>query len=502
MKDIDDLIELITGELKIHDKALSNEKVYRDEPILYRASQLVRDIIPAKSDTPAQLMEMRRMVYLPEAQWKSKEWLFYKQGKFMEEHEDNYDGYAAFEKYFPVYSDMTIEQQRTYFSLRTKIRRKEYPETDLSYIFLYTYELINLIGVQSPAEAYAELKNILIKYQDKYPKLKIYLNMWLFDMVIYYGLDTSLLECNEIKKFDNAVAVIKDIGKYSEEEVFAALNALSTYNVERSGFYKVYPDDISKVAARSYIALANYYSAHRKNTLFDKYIGKRVCNIHQMFSSAVFCHYRTIKHTNVFIDEVRKYVFKNGEWYCEEYLGKLRGNKHIGEFMRAADSIMRQRYDFKKQIQQPDIIKPLIKIINEQIDLLLDEKKRREAARIDIDLTKLGNIRRAADITRGKLIIDEEEEDEQPDVIPKEPSAEANNDTPLNDSEYAFMQTLLYGGDASAAAKNAGTMPSILADSINEKLYDTFADTVIGFEGDTPMIIKDYEEELKGMILP
>jgi hypothetical protein len=41
-----------------------------------------------------------------------------------------------------------------------------------------------------------------------------------------------------------------------------------------------------------------------------------------------------------------------------------------------------------------------------------------------------------------------------------------------------------------------------MADSINEKLYDIFADTVIEFDGDIPAVIEDYEEELKGMILP
>ena len=75
VKNIDDLIELIMGDPKLRESKTLGEKVYRDEPILKRASQLVRDIVPPKDDTPAQLMEMRRMVYSPEAQWRSREWL-------------------------------------------------------------------------------------------------------------------------------------------------------------------------------------------------------------------------------------------------------------------------------------------------------------------------------------------------------------------------------------------------------------------------------------------
>ena len=43
-------------------------------------------------------------------------------------------------------------------------------------------------------------------------------------------------------------------------------------------------------------------------------------------------------------------------------------------------------------------------------------------------------------------------------------------------------------------------MVSILADSINEKLFDSVGDTVIEFSGDTPVIIGDYSDELKTMI--
>ena len=38
------------------------------------------------------------------------------------------------------------------------------------------------------------------------------------------------------------------------------------------------------------------------------------------------------------------------------------------------------------------------------------------------------------------------------------------------------------------------------ADSVNEKLFDIFGDTVIEFSGDDPAVIEDYADELKGMI--
>ena len=44
-----------------------------------------------------------------------------------------------------------------------------------------------------------------------------------------------------------------------------------------------------------------------------------------------------------------------------------------------------------------------------------------------------------------------------------------------------------------------GIMLSVAAEEINEALFDNFGDTVIAFDGDTPIIIEDYENELKGM---
>ena len=43
-------------------------------------------------------------------------------------------------------------------------------------------------------------------------------------------------------------------------------------------------------------------------------------------------------------------------------------------------------------------------------------------------------------------------------------------------------------------------MLSVAVEEINETLFDDFGDTVIDFDGDSPIIIEDYENELKGML--
>ena len=153
------------------------------------------------------------------------------------------------------------------------------------------------------------------------------------------------------------------------------------------------------------------------------------------------------------------------------------------------------------------------KVISEAVNGYFAEKKKAAMPKIEIDLSKLGEIRRIADSTRDRLIVDEEEkefaaQEAEPlppaeEIAPQEqPAAEAasSQELPLSEGELNFLRALLYGGDIKAASAQAGSMPSLLADGINEKLFDIFSDTVVEFEGDIPVIIEDYLEELKGKI--
>ena len=59
--------------------------------------------------------------------------IFCKQGKFMEDFEDDFDYRGEFVRYFPTYQAMNDAQLRGYFSWRTRIRRGEINRTSLSH---------------------------------------------------------------------------------------------------------------------------------------------------------------------------------------------------------------------------------------------------------------------------------------------------------------------------------------------------------------------------------
>ncbi len=162
---------------------------------------------------------------------------------------------------------------------------------------------------------------------------------------------------------------------------------------------------------------------------------------------------------------------------------------------------MRERYDFRYKLRSDGSSKTTASLIKKVLDAIDAEKQKKQAMTIEIDVSKLDSIRAAADITRDKLIVEEEEDIPEIPVFTEDvPEDTPESTSPLTANEISFLKALLSGGDWAASAKNSGEMPSILADSINEKLFDMFGDTVIDYSSDAPELIEDYICELEQLV--
>lgn len=69
----------------------------------------------------------------------------------------------------------------------------------------------------------------------------------------------------------------------------------------------------------------------------------------------------------------------------------------------------------------------------------------------------------------------------------------------LTEDEAEFLHLLLSKGSWKEFVRERHLLPSMLADSINEKLMDMIGDVVIEFDGEDPVLVEDYEEELEGL---
>lgn len=429
----------------------------------------------------------------------SRESIFIKQGKLLAAYEDDYVYDRRVTHYFPTYQSLTNPELRGYFSWRTKLRRGNLQKTSLSNAFLYIYELLNQIGVTDPMDGYRKLTEFRDAYGALDDGILPYLNLWLMDYVVYYNLDAGLLADTPQVRFNRGIAVLDSIQSRGDEEVIRAVKQLSPKWLERSKFYREYREDCDTVTVRVLRRMSAHYNARCKKTMVEQYFGSFSQYRVILFDAAVF-HERQVEGNRQYkVDENYIYRCRNGLWSVQKYNCLPHSNGKLGDVLKAIDGVMRECYGYGRPIQYKLDTKWILKIIQEEARNLLTEKKAAEEKKITIDYSRLARIRSDAAVTRDRLMVEEEAEEEALPVQTPAP-AEEPEDTPLTKDEYRLLQSLLYGRDY-GWVRSSGLMLSVLVDGINDKLYDTFSDSVL-LGDDPPELIEDYIADLKEMIHP
>ena len=429
----------------------------------------------------------------------SRESIFIKQGKLLAAYEDDYVYDRRVTHYFPTYQSLTNPELRGYFSWRTKLRRGNLQKTSLSNAFLYIYELLNQIGVTDPMDGYRKLTEFRDAYGALDDGILPYLNLWLMDYVVYYNLDAGLLADDPQVRFNRGIAVLDSIQSRGDEEVIRAVKQLSPKWLERSKFYREYREDCDTVIVRVLRQMSAHYNARCKKTMVEQYFGSFSQYRVILFDAAVFHERQAEGSRQYMVDENYIYRCRNGLWSVQKYNCLPHSNGKLGDVLKAIDGVMRECYGYGRPIQYKLDTKWILKIIQEEARNLLTEKKAAEEKKITIDYSRLARIRSDAAVTRDRLMVEEEAEEEAPPVQTPAP-AEEPEDTPLTRDEYRLLQSLLYGRDY-GWVRSSGLMLSVLVDGINDKLYDTFSDSVLQGD-DPPELIEDYIADLKEMIHP
>lgn len=580
-QDIKMLIERIMAEARTHQSARFSNEVYADEPILKTGRQM-QNFLP---DQYRKMREISRWQDDPKGgagRWLSEAELFYRQGLLMADFEDDCPYNGTFKSYFPTYNAMSDRQLRGYFTWRAQVRRGNIEETSTSFVFLYLYELICGIGVDNPLDGFDKIKAFWDAYRTFEPGIDRFARVWLQDYAVFHGLDPKLLRDSKTVMFDNALIELRRAARdlapaavpsnqapkrrktseptlplppdeTREERLMAAINALSTYNLNNSRLYCSHHRDLRHVACAVYVRMARYYDTHRKTGIVASLFGEETAMPYTMFASAVFfaperhedCEYR--------LDPIHIYRCQNGFWECMRIHGSRQKSSKLGEMMRACDQRLRLALDPAHPLKEEKVPKYLAKIIDDEVVAWLSWDAAHQPVKIDIDLSQLGHIRSAAAQTREALLIDEEREDgtladveatyfEQPGAGPvldtiAEPVATtmqqdeadeptisteqfgvvapllASAPTPatvmpaettsgLGPAAGAYLRALLEQNavQAGSAVAQSGKSEDMLVDSINEALFDLVGDTVIEFGAAGPQIIEDYEADVRGYL--
>ena len=573
-QDVKMLIERIMAEARTHQSARFSNEIYADEPILKTGRQM-QNFLP---DQYRKMREISRWQDDPKGgagRWLSEAELFYRQGLLMADFEDDCPYNGTFKSYFPTYNAMSDRQLRGYFTWRAQVRRGTVEETSTSFAFLYLYELICGIGIDDPLEGFNKIKAFWDVYRAFEPGIDRFARVWLQDYAVFHGLDPKLLRDSKTVMFDNALIELRRAARdlaptpsdlaparrktseptlplppdeAREERLMAAINALSTYNLNNSRLDRSHHRDLRHVTCAVYVRMARYYDTHRKTGIVASLFGEETAMPYTMFASAVFfaperhedCEYR--------LDPIHIYRCQNGFWECMRIHGSRQKSSKLGEMMRACDQRLRLALDPGHPLKEEKVPKYLAKIIDDEITAWLSWDAAHQPVKIDIDLSQLGHIRSAAAQTREALLIDEEREDdaladvdaavaERREAEPvadtiAEPVAttmqqdEASEPTisteqfgvvapllapaptpadtasALDPAADAFLRALLEQNAAqtTSAVAKSGKSEDMLVDSINEALFDLVDDTVIEFGPEGPQIIEDYEADVRGYL--
>ncbi len=575
-QDVKMLIERIMAEARTHQSARFSNEIYADEPILKTGRQM-QNFLP---DQYRKMREISRWQEDPKGgagRWLSEAELFYRQGLLMADFEDDCPYNGTFKSYFPTYNAMSDRQLRGYFTWRAQVRRGNIEETSTSFAFLYLYELICGIGVDNPRDGYDKIKAFWDAYRAFEPGIDRFARVWLQDYAVFHELDPKLLRDSKTVAFDNALIELRRAARdlvpapapsdlppkrhktseptlplppdeAHEERLMAAIDALSTYNLNNSRLDRSHHRDLRHVACAVYVRMARYYDTHRKTGIVASLFGEETAMPYTMFASAVFfaperhedCEYR--------LDPIHIYRCQNGFWECTRIHGSRQKSSKLGEIMRACDQRLRLALDPGHPLKEEKVPKYLAKIIDDEITAWLSWDAAHQPVKIDIDLSQLGHIRSAAAQTREALLIDEEREDgtladtevavaerreaePMADTIPEPVATTTQQDeasepiisteqfgvvapllapapTPadtasaLDPAADAYLRALLEQNAAqtASAVAQSGKSEDMLVDSINEALFDLVGDTVIEFGSAGPQIIEDYEADVRGYL--
>ncbi|KNZ42933.1 TerB N-terminal domain-containing protein [Acetobacterium bakii] len=530
LKLINDALVQAKNEKYVLNDGNIEKSHYQPEPIIKKASELA---MPA----PKRYKEMLKIEPNNNTfSWQSDyiNARFYLQAKFMESFEDDYAYYGEILRYLPQYTDMTFPELRGYFTWRTKVRKGIIEETNISFVFVYIYELINGIGADSPKDGFQKLLYIWNVYTKFNNKIDRYLKDWLKDYVIYYEMDPSRIKDIPIKR-NHYLFVLSDIQnavkKNDFSEFLKLINGFSNYKIHKSKFLKEFQNDYIDALAVVYTDLEKFYNNSRKTTLFEKMFGKESREAWVPFRSGIFYGDTQKNPRKCIVNDFERYECTNGEWLKYSYSEYNVDKRFIGEVLRTTEFFLREIYDYSYKITFKSTSKLLTNLIEKSIISFCEEnnkkdlcprmkenqrvkkKKKKEMApiikiepvRIEIDPSKFDEIRKTAQDIQRKLIVESVMEKEKEILVEK--TKVVNNEKEqgmevfsksLTIDEKEIIREILNNQSEKIdeIAKEKNKMVTVLLEAINEKALTFIEDNIIETNDEKPWIYDEYREEL------
>ena len=398
---------------------------------------------------------------------------------------------VPFFSYIPQYSQMNAEQKEFYFYWRDRVREKEYLSCDISYVWLYIYEIINLPDVLEPEKGARMLAEIWGAYRKKYPKIDKYMAVWLADYCLVHRQPCPIDLLSSFLPDILANAGFKEfyLGETTGDDdqvVLSVLSLASEYPWQKSKFSQDHMLRALGPVVRDVMQKGDLLSSSDKISILSR----------EAFSGSLCAHnikchievgYRSLEHSptlNVIITACVK--------YAENRLRALGGQKSrlsVGEALPARYAELIDEYFaplFEKKVTATNAI-PIY-------------EKQYDAPATEIDFSDVRKIEALSWKNTQKLLPEEEASALYSDDKEKEPvSDDANGvlaetqqeqeNKPLGDDERRLLTQLL-AGEVVASLEILQT-----AEKINMRSNVIIGDIMIDIREDKCSLITEYRED-------
>ena len=408
-----------------------------------------------------------------------------------------YEGFRTscvpFMCYWPKYSDMNEEQLNWYFYWRSLVRSGIFPNTELSYIFVYIYELINQIGVDSPMQGLEMLMRLWSNYGENYQALQKYLPEWIFDYTQIHNLEFP---------YEQIIWKAKHLTPHILNYILTLLYEqnkpllLPAWIIEQISFY--------------FISQNNFYK-QMNSELLNNTIPKTICTVDEFMRNQdqlgilkYFCPEQTLQttvvaYTGALYERTVSYTI-----VYKDFVNELKFCRFLHNLIRYAENdlrLYRHYHQMITNIMLPDSIKLCIdRFLEKELSFSLKEDTNNGKKSIALDLESIDRLRDESNQVRNALISSlQENNDAENDKEDKQEQTFENIHYETKNTEYdwqSFFEQIAskHGFEVLTALRNGRdyfeqyakehhVMPRALIDSINEIADDTIGDSVADDEG-------------------
>lgn len=487
----------------LEPKPLQTQSDYQDTPLPFWER---RPPEPA-ADLPDKIRQMKSMYEYGSGSFQQKCRNFFRQGMFMKDYVDDQPWSGSFFHYFPAYHDLNDRQLRGYFTWRKNVRKGRFLPIPTSVAYIYVYELLNGIGTDSLWDSLLKLEEFEKGYLDSGigdEKMRENLHRWRFEFAVINDFPVETvrqLADPEMMKMDSALLCLKNPETCSDEELFDALCYFSGNSLADSPVIRKFKERGRHLFCETW-RTAVKDSRGEDDDIFISCFGEQCVLAWYPLANAVYWQPNKGKSRVYVLNECRSYCCKAGLWqmltheslyynknlfkaFCHETDLKLRRYLKTGHYLRG-----------KPEEAWVDVY--VDKVVEAERKALVEDAK----PKIEIDLSGLDRIREEAIVTRNSLLTEDDmaelEEENEPHETAAETAVAAPNgpESALNDMQTQILRTLLLEDSADGILRANHLIPSVVADAINEALFDEFGDTVLSCEDNKLVVVEDYREDL------